>query len=301
MQTGVADKGDLLDSEQETELQEDPPQGEEHEEDGEASEAEENGDEGSGEEDETVVSIGEEEPPTSEASEGESTVFADLRKRYRELSRKAQQLEAQLQQGQPHQPQAPTLRAKPSLEGHEYDAEKYEADLEKWYAEKREAERQQEAHEAARRQVVEAQQKAVQAVQEKYVASRSALKVRDFQEAEDEVVANLSEWQRGIAVKAKQPAELVYALGKNPKKLAELASIKDPVEFAFAVADLRREVKVTTRKATNKPAPETTVRGGSSGATPKATLERLEAEADRTGDRSKVIAYKRQQRLAGKS
>lgn len=297
MQTGVAEEDEVLDSEQEATPEEELPQGEESEEGGSESEVAEPSDD-AGEEEETVVSIGEEEPPTSEDSEAETSVIADLRKRYRETSRELQKLRAQAASGQTTTHAAPKLRDKPTLEAHEFDAEKYEADLDKWYAEKADADRKTADAQAAQRQAAEAQQKAVQAVQERYATSKASLKVKDFQEAEEEVIAALADWQQGIAAKVKQPAEVVYALGKNPKKLAELASIKDPVEFAFAVADLRREIKVTTRKATNKPAPERMVRGGSSGSNSKATLERLRAEADKTGDRSKVTAYLRQQRGA---
>ena len=93
---------------------------------------------------------------------------------------------------------------------------------------------------------------------------------------------------------------MVYALGRTPKKLQELASIKDPVKFAVAVGKLETEVKVTSRKST-KPAPETSVKGGSSSASAStATLDRLRAEAAKTGDLSKVVAYKRQMKAAGK-
>jgi hypothetical protein len=136
----------------------------------------------------------------------------------------------------------------------------------------------------------------VQAVHENYAKSKKALKVKDFQDAEDEVAAQFSEVQQAIVIAgAANPGALVYALGKNPKKLQELASIKDPVKFAVAVGKLETEVKVTKRTST-KPAPETPLRSTSSAAASTATLERLEAEAAKTGDRSKVVAYKRQQR-----
>ena len=88
------------------------------------------------------------------------------------------------------------------------------------------------------------------------------------------------------------PVLVVYALGKNPKKAAELSEIKDPVKFAFAVAKLETQLKVSSRKAATKP--EKTVNGSArvSGSV-DSTLERLRAEASRTGDFSKLTAYKR--------
>lgn len=300
MKTGEAEEVDVIESEQDANLEEDLPQGEESEEEGEASEGAEEGADAGQEDEETVVSIGSEEPPTSEASESDSTVLADLRRRYRETSRELQKLKAQ-GAGQPPAPVAPTLRKKPTLEEHDFDAEKYDADLDKWYSEKTEADRKAAEIRESQRQAAEAAQKATQAVQERYAASKAALKVKDYQEAEEEVVSHFSDWQQGIAAKTKQPAAIVYALGKNPKKLQELASIKDPVEFAFAMGVLQTEVKVMTKRTSgNKPAPEKTVGGGSGGASSKATLERLQAEAEKTGDRSKIAAYLRQQRTAAR-
>ena len=93
---------------------------------------------------------------------------------------------------------------------------------------------------------------------------------------------------------AKNPALVVYALGKNPAKAKELASISDPVKFAFAVANLEAQLKVTPRKP--KPEPERVLSGSSRAisGTVDSQLERLREEAARTGDMSKVMAYKRQ-------
>ena len=82
---------------------------------------------------------------------------------------------------------------------------------------------------------------------------------------------------------------------KNPAKAKELSSITDPVKFAFAVAKLEAQLKVTPRKA--PPPPERAVRGTAPvSGTVDSTLERLREEAARTGDMSKVMAYRRQQK-----
>jgi hypothetical protein len=94
---------------------------------------------------------------------------------------------------------------------------------------------------------------------------------------------------------ADNPALLVYALGKNPKRAKELASIKDPVKFAFAVARLETQLKVTKRKASSKPEPTISGTGRPSGSVDN-TLERLRTEAEKTGDYSKVYAYKQRQK-----
>ena len=107
--------------------------------------------------------------------------------------------------------------------------------------------------------------------------------------------------QQGIIVQgADNPALVVYALGKNPKKAKELASITDPVKFAIAVGKLETQLKVTNRKA--PPPPEKTLQGtGPKSGAVDSTLERLRADAEKTGDYTKVLQYKRQKREATKS
>lgn len=90
------------------------------------------------------------------------------------------------------------------------------------------------------------------------------------------------------------PALVVYALGKNPKKAKELAEIKDPVKFAFAVAKLETQLKVNRK--TPPPVMKTVSGTGPVSGSVDSTLERLREEAARTGDMSKVFKYKQQLR-----
>ncbi|MCY1427445.1 hypothetical protein D9M71_432910 [compost metagenome] len=94
---------------------------------------------------------------------------------------------------------------------------------------------------------------------------------------------------------ADNSALVVYALGKNAAKAKELAAIKDPVKFAFAIAKLETQLKVQAKKSA--PAPERTVSGSApkSGAV-DSSLERLREEAAKTGDYSKVTQYRKQQK-----
>jgi len=105
--------------------------------------------------------------------------------------------------------------------------------------------------------------------------------------------------QQGIVLQGSDnPALIIYALGKNTKRAKELASITDPVKFAFAVAKLETQLKVSNRKAAASP--ERTIASGGtrlSGAV-DSTLERLRAEAEKSGDYTKVLQYKRQKRNA---
>lgn len=246
-------------------------------------------------EDEVVVTIGEEPPPAEDEEAARAPEWVrELRKNHRELQRKNRELEEQLKGKSSAETKPAQLGPKPSLEACDYDAEKYETELTKWYEQKRQAD------EAAAKAEAEAksQQEAWQAKLNSYGKAKTELKVKDFDDAEAVVQENFSQTQQGIILQgAENPALLVYALGKNPKKAKELASITDPVKYAFAVAKLETQLKVTNRKAA--PPPEKTVRGtGPVSGTVDSQLERLRADAEKTGDYSKVMAYKRQKRTA---
>lgn len=232
--------------------------------------------------DEITVAIGDTPP---EKEEKAPTWVTELRKKNRELQRKLHEYEAQ------NRPGVPQLGAKPKLEDFDYDAAQYETALEGWYAKKREADSVAERIAAQQAKEQEAWQGKLNA----YGAAKAALKVKDIDDVESVVQDTLTTAQQAIIVQgAKNPALVVLALGKNPGKLAELKAIANPVEFAFAVANLESQLKVTKR---TPPKPETVVNRTASGASAvSSTMDRLRAEAAKTGDFSKVIAYKRQAR-----
>lgn len=242
-----------------------------------------------------VVIDGEAPDPEDEEEARAPEWVRDLRKQYREEKRRAKELEQKLEKME--QGQAPArqpLGPKPTLEGTDYDTERYETELAAWYEKKREHDEQQA--------LVQAEQKAVQKEWENklesYHSSKASLKVKDYEHAEDVVQDTLSVMQQGMIVQgAENPALVVYALGKNPKKAEEISSITDPVKFAFAVAKLETNLKVTKRKAQSKPEKKISGTGRPSGSVDN-TLERLRAEAERTGDYSKVFSYKKQKRSA---
>lgn len=245
--------------------------------------------------DEVVVTIGEEAPPTEEEEQHAKAPewVRELRKTSREDKRRIRELEEKLKStaATEHNPVF-KLGKKPTLEEHDYDTEKFEASLAQWYEDKRKSDEQATAAEAAAKK----QQEAWQAKLDSYGKAKTSLKVKDFEDAEIVTQDVLSVTQQGIILQGSEnPALVVYALGKNPKKAKELASETDPVKFAFAVAKLETQLKVTNRKA--PPPPEKTVHGsgGTSGAV-DSTLDRLRADAEKTGDYSKVLQYKRQKK-----
>jgi hypothetical protein len=243
-----------------------------------------------------IVTIGDEMPPaaTEDEIEGKPAPawVKELRKEHRELQRQKRDLEQQLAATkQTQQPQTVQVGEKPTLEGCDFDAEKYGEELLAWNERKRKADEQAAAARAEQEAAAAAWNTKVTA----YKTAKAALKVDDFDGAEHVVQSTLSQLQQNMIVHAVDKPELViYALGSNPAKAKELAAIKDPVRFAVAIGKLETQLKVVPRKT--PPAPERQVRGTAGGATIDNTLERLEAEADRTGDRTKVNQYKREQR-----
>jgi hypothetical protein len=122
---------------------------------------------------------------------------------------------------------------------------------------------------------------------------KGRLEFEDRDEAISSVQSSLDLVQQAVIVKAAaDPALFLYALSKSEAKRDELAKIHDPIKMAAAVARMEGAVKVT--KGRKAPDPDRPARGSASmpGGTDK-QLEKLEKEADRTGDRTKLIAYKK--------
>jgi hypothetical protein len=243
---------------------------------------------------EVVVSIGEEAPPPEEHTPAPEWV-KELRKTNRELQRQNRELQGKLQAA-PTENKPVVIGNKPKLEDHDYDADKYEEALTNWFERKRQADDVNAKQEAE----VMNQQQAWQAKLDGYGKAKAELRVKDFEDAEEVAQQVFSITQQGVLLQgADNPALVVYALGKNPAKAKELAEIKDPVKFAFAVAKLEKDLKVTNRR--QAPAPERIISGtGRSSGAVDSTLERLREDAARTGNMTKVIAYKAQKRSAPK-
>lgn len=223
---------------------------------------------------ETVVSFGDEEP--EEQPEAAPAWVKELRKQNRELKAKVKELEVVAQ------PKRDAQLPKPTLEACDYDADKFETELLAWNAQKDKA--------------AQSERDAKQAWEGRlntYSEQKQALRVQDFDDAEDTVREFMSVTQQGIILQAADdPAKLVYALGRNPNKAKELAGETDPVRFAAKVAKMEMQLKVTTRKPAAAPERKPT----GSGATPAALqprLDKLKAEANQSGDWTKYFAEKR--------
>jgi hypothetical protein len=235
-----------------------------------------------------VVSIAGEEPDEDDSKPAPQWV-KDVRKRNRDLQRENRELQEKIKAATPSE--QVTLGQKPTLETCDFDTNVYESKLEQWYTKKREVEDRERAIKAQQ----ESEHAAWQAKVNNYASSKQSFGATDYDEAEALVNDTFSIAQQGILLQGSEnPVQLIYALGKNPKKAKELAELKDPVQFSFAVAKLETRITVEKKKSTPPP-PERRVSGsGSMSGTVDSTLERLRTDAAKTGDFTKVIAYKNQ-------
>lgn len=241
-----------------------------------------------GAEDEVVITLGEEPPPEEDDASKAPGWVRDLRKANREKDRRIRELEQRVASAAPAAV-AVVVGERPKLADFDFDEDKYTAALDSW------VERRQQATDQQRKaqQELQAQQASWQQRLDAYNKGKSALKVKDYEDAEAAVDDLFSVVQNGVLLAAfENPAALKYALGKNLKTARELAAITDPIKFTRALSKIEDKVKVTPRKTA--PIPERVVRGN--GALPGAVdnqLARLEADAAKTGDRSKVAQYYR--------
>lgn len=238
---------------------------------------------------EFVVQIGDDPEPEPETAATPEWV-KELRRKARDDAKRVKELERQLAE---RETKPAVLGAKPTLAACDYDDARFETELAAWYDRKRVA----DDAEAKAKAEQEAGQRAYEQRLAGYGKAKAAMPVADFDEAEAVALDALNVTQQGIILQGCDKPELViYALGKAPERLKALAAISDPVQYAFAVAKLETQMKLTQRKG--PPPPEKVLGGaGAAGATDN-TLERLRAEAEKTGDYSKVVAYRNAKRKA---
>lgn len=209
-------------------------------------------------------------------------------KRVREENR---ELKRQLKQRESQQFEQQVLREKPTLDDHDYDSDAFEQDYAQWLTEKQQVDAQ-----------VHAERQKYQQYHERYKADVDAIKAKapDYDEVELSVVDVLSEQKQGLLqMLVDNPAKVVYALGKNSPAQLERLSKLDDIQFAKQIVLMEQQMSSKTKSRNqNKPKPKThELEGAAGGADTR--LAKLEAEADRTGDRSKVAAYKKQLKSKG--
>lgn len=199
-----------------------------------------------------------------------------VRQENRELKRQLKQRESQQEQQQ-------VLREKPTLDAHDYEEDSYQADLEQWFVEKQQ-------HDVK----VQAEAQKYQQYHERYRSDVDAVRAvkPDYDAAETVVVETLSEnKQHLLQMLVHNPAKVVYVLGKNsPEQLEKMANLDD-IQFAREIVLMEQSMS-TVKRNPNKPKPKShSLEGMAGGGDTK--LAKLEAEAAKTGDRSKIHAYNR--------
>lgn len=228
-----------------------------------------------------VVSFGEDEPELEPDNAAPEWV-KELRRQNREQAKRIKELE------QATQPAVQTeIGPEPTLADHDYDEVEFKQAWRKWNEKATEVEKAKQAKIEQERAAEEDFNRRLAA----YNEAKAKLPVQDFDDAEAVLLEQFDATQQGLLVKlAKQPALFAYALGKNPTKAKTLAAIKDPVDFIAAAVRMEMDMK----QAKRAPAPEKVLSGGVPGATAVDNrLEKLREEAARTGDFTKVNAYKR--------
>lgn len=236
------------------------------------------------ESEELEVAIGDEVAEPTAARKPDSDLIRKLRAEIRDRD---QRLAVYVKE---EAPKPIEVGERPALEAFDYDEEKHAEAVEAWVSRKAEASAQQ----AEVTKAQEATKTAWAAELADFGKKKAAMRAKDFNAAEEEVVSSLTPIQQASIVKASEnSAQVIYALGKHPKKLAELAAISDPVKFIAAVVRLEGTIKVTPRR--EAPDVDRPVKGSGSLAAkgPDKHLEKLEAAADKSGDRTAVIAYRR--------
>lgn len=182
------------------------------------------------------------------------------------------------------------LRTRPTMFDHDYDEDKYEADLEAWLNEKAEHDK-----------VLAEQSSKYQEINQRYVDSvqKFSKVVGDYHEVESRVAGALShEKQALLKMAVGDVAPFAYFLGKSGQTLDKLSSL-DEVSFIKEVALLEYQMNNRPKSSRSKPIPKDHELVGSAGGG-DGVLAKLEAEALRTGDRTQVQAYKRQLKAKGR-
>lgn len=238
------------------------------------------------------AAVDEEEAPPEGASPKAAAAFAAMRTEKKRLERELRELKAKQEEAAARtvSPAIEPLGPEPTLDDPDvdYDAGKFADKLKAYLAKKGEHEARQREAEAEQRRQAEAWQQRLTT----YKQEADKLKRPDFEDAESAVKVTFNTVQQGLLLKHPKAAALVYVLGKNPARAKTLAAIADPVDFAYAAADLASQVKVERKSP--PPPTDTPVRGSTTGsALASQSLEALKEKGRRTGDYSAYFAAKR--------
>lgn len=238
-----------------------------------------------------IVTIGDPVPEEVEGEEEKPETpewVKKVRKANRSLEKENKRLKKELEARSTAVKKPPEVGPEPTLKSCGYDEGKFRQEVAAYESRKREV----AAFEERQKKSAEEQQKRWESQTTRYVERKAAHGFKDFTDAEEVVTNTLDVTQQGIIVQgAEDSALVVYALGKNQKKLDELSKLTDPVEFAVAIGKLEAQLKVT-KKETPKPERRVTAPSSGLGGNSDKVLEKLRTEAEKTGDYTAVRKYK---------
>jgi hypothetical protein len=244
------------------------------------------------EEGEEIVGFADDVP---DAAPADTDLVKHLRQQIRERDKRLSEVQRAAPAEEPI-----VVGDRPKMADFDYDEERFDEAIDAWDERRRAAEKQEAARTTQKQRQEEEWHKVVRG----YADKKAQLRYPDVQDAEETAFAALSPSAQSLIAKhADNPALFIYAAGKSPTKLAELARIDsegDPFAIVKAVTKMEATLQ-TTRKAPRAPDPDTPVRGRAVAASSvDKQLAKLEAEAEKTGDRTKIQAFKRAQKDAGK-
>lgn len=245
--------------------------------------------EGSEEEEGSEVVIGFSDD--TEADEGDTPLVKRLRDQLRESQRRER---ANRREPANNADPEPTILARPrSTADFDYDEDRFNEAMDAY-----EASRDAHAEWKGRQADRDAQRRAVQDEQARKIEQqKNALGVSDYDARSSVVKDALTEGQLAVLINgADNPAQVIYALGRSQSRLDMLAGEQNLARFAVMLGKMEKDIKVSKK---SPPAPDSPVRGATGSLTATTAdkkLAALEKEAERTGDRSKIAAYRRQLR-----
>lgn len=193
------------------------------------------------------------------------------------------------EQSETSRPAAIEVGDRPTLEGCDYDEDRLATETDAWIDRKLAAAQQE-------RDTPRTAEDEARADVERYEASITKLPYADAAEMVGKARAGLTPAQEFMISQAcSEPGKLLHALGRHPQKLAELVSVKNPAKFIAKAVTLEANMKSGSNRR-QAPQPERIPRGNAAPKSADKEEARLEKEADRTGDRTALQAYRRQKR-----
>lgn len=178
----------------------------------------------------------------------------------------------------------------PTLEGCDYDEDKFKAEWRTWN-------KNVEAAEQRKGQTAQsdrAEQEAWQADLNRYNEGKTKLGFADVDDAEETIKAALTTAQQAVLIAATdEPAKVAYALAKNPERLASIAGEQNLLKLAAKFAKLEGTLKMVKRRRAPDPDVPEKGSGKISRQTSDKKLAKLEEQAAKTGDRTELVKYKK--------